>query len=132
MMGAMRTCFLRAFFGAFLTFTLLMPTFVQAQALTSRINEAFRTAYGRNPDVSENQYWAGRVARGEKKTFAELLGAMYFFKAQGLTRGGVATGSSAGASKAVSTTANKTQLIVDVLPLFVKIYGNNPSNAEKA
>jgi hypothetical protein len=52
-------------------------------ALIDQINQAYREAYGRNPTSSEWAYWAGRVQRGEKKTYAALLGAMYYQKADG-------------------------------------------------
>lgn len=35
-------------------------------------------------------------------------------------------------AKPAAKATSKQQLIIDVLPLFIKIYGNNPSNAEKA
>lgn len=50
-------------------------------ALIDRVNEAFRSVYGRNPTVQEWEYWAGRVQRGEKTTFEALVGAMGFQKA---------------------------------------------------
>ena len=51
-------------------------------ALIDRVNEAFRSVYGRNPTIEEWQYWAGRVQRGEKTTFEALAGAMGYQKAQ--------------------------------------------------
>lgn len=41
-------------------------------------------------------------------------------------------GSTVYAAAPKPATISKKQLIIDVLPLFVKMYGNNPSNAEKA
>jgi len=104
---------------------------VHAQDLVSRVNAAFRVVYGRNPNVNENSYWAGRVTSGEKKDWNALLGAMFYQKGQGLSVGTRKTSTKAG-SKAVTKTDNKQQIIKDVLPLFIKIFGNNPSNAEKA
>lgn len=129
-MGIMRKNILRAVVGGFLGITLVLPGAVQAKALTDRVNEAFRVVYGRNPIVSENQYWLGRVVRGEKTTFEALMGAMYFHKAIGQTLGSNPTAASA--SRSVSATASKAQLIKDVLPLFVEVYKRDPSNAEKA
>lgn len=113
----------------------VQPMTAQAatKPLTSRVNEAFRGAYGRNPNVAENVYWLGRVVRGEKTTFEALLGAMFFHKAQGRTLGDAKLAStSTPGSKPTASAGNKTQMIKDVLPLFVQIYGRDPSNAEKA
>lgn len=56
-------------------------------ALIDRVNEAFRTVYGRTPTAGEWSYWAGRVTRGEKTTFEALAGAMGYQKAQEGTTG---------------------------------------------
>ncbi len=118
-------------FGAFLVFfigiALLSPS-VHAAGLESRVNEAFRSVFSRNPTPTENAYWAGRVARKEKNTFTALQGAMFFHKAQNTTVGGSSTTPSP--SSVAST--DKQSLIKIVLPLFVQIYGNDPTNAEKA
>jgi hypothetical protein len=63
-------------------FTQGKPSLAYA-ALTDQINQAYRQAYGKNPTVSEWTYWAGRVQRGEKKTYEALVGAMYFQKGVG-------------------------------------------------
>ncbi len=60
----------------------LLPTIAHA-ALIDRTNEAFRAIHGRSPSVTEWTYWAGRIQRGEKKTFAELVGAIAYQNAQG-------------------------------------------------
>ncbi len=100
-----------------------------AKMLESRINEAFRGVFGRSPTKTENEYWRGRVVRKEKNTFKSVRGAMFYHKARGKTKG----------SSRVSGTANtsggqddKATLIKDTLPLFVKIYGGDPTKAEKA
>lgn len=49
--------------------------------LVDHINEAFAAVYGRAPSTSEWAYWAGRVQRGEKKTFEALVGAMGYQRA---------------------------------------------------
>lgn len=43
-----------------------------------------------------------------------------------------AFGAYAAPATPVKKISAKQQLIIDVLPLFIKVYGNNPSNAEKA
>lgn len=97
-----------------------------ASPLTVRVNEAFRQVFGQNPVRSENIYWLGRVVRGEKRTYEDLVGAMYFYKARGFRVGGVNTKSSAR-----SLTSSKQEMIVQTLSLFVNIFGNDPTNAEK-
>lgn len=108
---------------------------VHAKPLTSRVNEAFRSVFRRNPIVKENQYWLGRVFRGEKKTYEALRGAMFYHKARGRTMGQSekVKGARIGSGKVPFTASNKKQdLIKNVLPLFVNIYGNDPTKAEKA
>lgn len=105
---------------------------VQAASLESRVNEAFRSVYKKNPSSKENVYWLGRVVRREKRTFEALRGAMFYHRARGKTIGSSSTGLSTGSSKAGSGSGNKQQMIKDVLPLFVKIWGSDPTKAEKA
>lgn len=104
-----------------------------APALVGRVNEAFIAAFGRLPNPAESSYWIARVASGEKKTYEALLGAMYYQKAQG---GTMATAKSAATtskpSSGKATASAKKQMIIDVLPLFIEIFGNTPSDAEKA
>lgn len=77
------------------------------------------SVYGRTPTATEEVAWKQRILNGEKTTYEALVGAMSYQKAN--------------AGKTLTApAANKQQLIVDVLPLFIKIYGNDPSNAEKA
>lgn len=105
---------------------LMMTTqVVLAKTLESRVNEAFRSVHRRNPTGAENVYWLGRVVRREKKTYAALQGAMFYHKAKGKTTGGASATTTKGSD-------DKGTLIKDTLPLFVKIYGNDPSKAEKA
>ena len=67
---------------------LIVPQSAEAGfALESRVNEAFRGAFEKNPTRTENDYWRGRVVRREKKTFNALLGAMFYHKALGKTIG---------------------------------------------
>jgi len=56
---------------------------VQPQALVSKVNALFRAAYGgRNPTVSENQYWVSRI--DDKPTEQALQGAMAWHRAHGI------------------------------------------------
>lgn len=64
------------------SFLILLLALPADAALIDRVNEAFRSVYGRNPNVSEWTYWAGRVQRKEKTSFAALAGAMGYQKAQ--------------------------------------------------
>ncbi|HLD25978.1 MAG TPA: SpoIID/LytB domain-containing protein [Candidatus Andersenbacteria bacterium] len=109
---------------------LMLPNGAAAAGLGDRVNEAFRAAFGRQPLPAENSYWVGRVQRGEKTTFTDLLGAMYYEKAHGSSK-------QIGTVLGVKTTTaakkdDKQTLTVDTLPEFVKIYKRDPSNAEKA
>ncbi|MBI1833829.1 MAG: hypothetical protein HYR90_03295 [Candidatus Andersenbacteria bacterium] len=100
-----------------------------AAGLVDRVNEAFRTVYGRSPSPTENTYWAKRVTSGDKTTFEALKGAMGYQKALGQnTASTVVTANSAG----VVVSDKKPDLIKNVLPLFIEVYGNDPTNAEKA
>jgi peptidoglycan hydrolase-like amidase len=109
-----------------------------AQGLEDRVNEAFRGVFTRNPTRVENDYWRGRVVRGEKTTFEALRGAMFYHRALGKTIGDGTVPSSTPSSvgtgllKGLATTDDKTTLIKNTLPIFTRIYGNDPSNAEKA
>ena len=111
-----------------LVFVFGSVSLADAKTLGSRVNEAFRSVHSKNPNGVENIYWLGRVVRKEKTSYESLRGAMYFHKARGATMGGAS--SSGGVS--ISGTSSKPQMIKDVLPLFVQIYGGDPSNAEKA
>jgi len=102
----------------------VMPA--QAAGLGSRVNEAFRSVYGRNPTVRENKYWLGRVE--DKKVFEALRGAMFYHKARGKTTGG----GRVNGAKTLGKSDDKQTLIKDTLPLFVGIYKSDPSKAEKA
>jgi len=107
-----------------------LPVAAQAKVLTARVNEAFRGVHGRNPVAVENQYWLGRVVRGDKITFEALQGAMYYHKALGKTMGSSKV-NGANTTASVSAT-DKTKLIKDTLIIFVDIYGRDPTNTEKA
>lgn len=106
----------------------IVPAQAAMPALLGRVNEAFEQAFGKFPTAEESLYWQRRVASGEKKTYETLLGAMYFQKALGKTVGSVNPVKPASPAK----TADKQQLIIDVLPVFIQVYGNDPSNSEKA
>lgn len=98
---------------------LAVPTVAVQAALKDQVPQAFQTVYGRAPTAAEKTYWTDRVINSDNPTYEVLIGAMYYHKARGST--GVST----------QTTA-KDQMIKDVLPIFIKIYGNNPSESEKA
>ncbi len=90
-------------------------------SLLAKVNAAFRAIFGRNPNTSENNYWAGRIKRGEKTTLVALQGAMAWQKARGLSASvgarvlGVSTGGS---------------LISRINFLHRQAYGRNPSFSE--
>jgi len=111
-------------------FSLAFAHPAEAKPLSSRVNEAFRAVYRHNPSAKENIYWLTRVVRGDKTSFTALTGAMYFHKAEGKTTGSLARVN--GTSTTTVKADDKTAMIIEVLPLFVKIYGNDPSKAEKA
>lgn len=98
-----------------------VPT-VHAAGLIEQVPAAFSSVYGRSPTSTEKSYWVGRITRGEKKTYAALQGAMSYQKAHSKTTKGAAK----------EATTNKQQLIKDVLPVFIQVYGKDPSKADKA
>lgn len=57
---------------------------VSTDSLVSKINAVHRTAFGRNPSVSEHGYWMSRVVSGEKSSEISLLGAMVFHRLAGI------------------------------------------------
>lgn len=101
-----------------------------AAGLESRVNEAFRSVFRKNPTAVENIYWLGRVVRKEKRTFESLRGAMYYHKALGKTMG--SSDKASGTRIKTSSSDNRQKMIIDVLPLFVKIWGKDPTKSEKA
>lgn len=111
------------FLPIFLSLLLILPGLTLAAGLVDQVPKAFEVVFGKKPTATELAYWKGRVTSGEKKTYEALVGAMSYQKARGST--GVA------APKTAVKTDNKQAMIVEVLPMFVRIYGNNPSNAEK-
>lgn len=105
----------------------IQVTPAHAATLRDRVNEAFRVVFGRPPTLSEHTYWDGRVVRGEKTSFEALRDAMYYQKGQ--TPGPAVLGT----TTTIPVSADdKTSMIKAVLPLFISIYGNNPTDAEKA
>lgn len=67
--------------SVFISF-LLFPLVADA-ALIDQVNQAFRAVHGRTPTVSEWTYWAGRVQRKEKTTYAALVGAIAYQRGAG-------------------------------------------------
>ncbi|MBI3421097.1 MAG: hypothetical protein HY006_03470 [Candidatus Sungbacteria bacterium] len=99
-----------------------MPAFTLAASLADKVPEAFQAIYGKKPTATEAAYWKKRVTSGEKKTYEALVGAMGYQKSKGAT----------GAAPAKPKVDRKAVMIKETLPLFVKIYGNNPTNVERA
>lgn len=72
--------------GRLLAFFLLLLLFMAVPAhaaLIDQVNSAFASVYGRLPTTTEWKYWADRVVRKEKTTYAALVGAMGYQKAHG-------------------------------------------------
>ena len=107
-------------FVLFLALLSILPA--AAAGLVDRVPEAFEAVYGKKPTATETAYWKKRVTSGEKKTYQALVGAMGYQKSKGVT----------GATPAKPKADSKTTMIKDTLPLFIKVYGNNPTNNEKA
>lgn len=109
-----------------LLLVVLTPGSVFAAAgLADRVDAIFTSVYGRKPTPAEHTLWKSRVVKGEKKTEKELRGAMQYQKDN------AGKAKTTPSTKKVSTTDKQT-LIKEVLPLFISIYGNNPTEAEKA
>ena len=72
------------YFWGMVVMAIILPSFASG-ALIDDTNKAFRQIYGRNPNASEWQYWAGRIQRKEKTSFAALAGAMAYQKGAGNT-----------------------------------------------
>lgn len=114
----------------FLTWVILAQT-ASAAGLTDRVPEAFKAVFSETPSASEKAYWTQRVMKGEKKTYNDLLGALYFAKAKGTTTV-VKTTTSGSKSPVAKAVGDKQTMIVQTLPLFIQIYGNDPTNSEKS
>jgi hypothetical protein len=74
---------MKIFFLALIFFILLTAIAYSeafAAGLIDQINPAFRSVWGRDPNVTEWHYWAGRVVRGEKKSWPDLVGAIAYQK----------------------------------------------------
>lgn len=111
---------------SFLVLGILVAVPVQAATLKDRVPEAFLLVFGRTPTATEKTYWTARVTLGEKKTYEALRDAMYYQKDKA---------KSTAATGAKTTTAkpdDKQTMIKEVLPLFITIFGNDPTNTEKA
>lgn len=100
---------------------------VAATGLVDRVDETFRSVVGRAPTAEEHAYWIGRVTSGDKTTYEALVGAIGYAKAQVLKIPQVA-----GTTTAPVKPTSKEQLIKAVLTEFIKVYGRNPSEGEKA
>jgi len=112
-----------------------LPLSAHAAGLADQVPALFTGVFGTAPTSSEKAYWAVR-ATTDKKTTDALKGAMYYQKAQGKRVGAVvkaAASAKAGTTAHMNaTSADKQKMIVETLPLFIKVFGNNPTDAEKA
>jgi hypothetical protein len=72
------------YFWGFAILLMVSPSFASG-ALIDDVNKGFRQVYGRNPNISEWQYWAGRIQRKEKTSYAALVGAMAYQRGVGVT-----------------------------------------------
>ena len=68
----------------FIALLLLLPGAADA-ALIDQVNQAFREVHGRTPTFEEWSYWAGRVERGEKTSYVDLVGAIAYQAGAGST-----------------------------------------------
>ncbi len=103
-----------------------LPSSVLAAGLVDQVPTAFETVFGKKPTATELAYWKQRVTSGEKKTYDALVGAMGYQKANPPKT------SVSGKTTVAVKTDNKQKMIVETLPLFIKIFGKNPTNTEKA
>lgn len=108
---------------------------ISKEQLIINVLPDFIKVFGNNPTDAEKAWWRARVSCGEITTEEKLLSSMQYTKNL-KTRigspnicGKTVSGSTLGS--AISSAA-KQQLIINVLPDFIKIFGNNPTNAEKA
>src|SRR5688500_5460006 len=109
-----------------------IPQLAGAAGLADRVPEAFKAVFGKAPTSTEKTYWTKRVTSGEKKTYAALTGAMSYAKAKGTTTVVSSPSKTSKTSVPAIKTNAKQVMIVQTLPLFIKIYGNDPTNTEKA
>lgn len=105
-------------FGLVLSLSVAAP--VYSATLKEQVRPAFLSVYGREPSSAEKSYWLNRVERKEKTTYQALVGAMSYQKTHTT------------AALKSSGTDNKQTMIKEVLPLFVSIYGSDPTESEKA
>ena len=86
-------------------------------SLLPRVRPTFNFVFGRWPDKNETEYWAGRVKRGEKRTYGALLGAMQYAKAKPKVLGTQKDNSPGGLAASVNA-------------LHRQAAGRNPTTAE--
>lgn len=105
-----------------------------ASQLSVDVLPIFARIYGNNPTNAEKAWWRERIGCGEIKNEESLLSAMQYHKLNNKRMGSAAICGKSGTASAASTAVSKAvnqQLIIDTLPLFIDIFGNNPTNAEK-
>ncbi|MEX1997089.1 MAG: SpoIID/LytB domain-containing protein [Candidatus Andersenbacteria bacterium] len=104
--------------------SLTIVTVADGATLHEQVVPAFVSVYGRQPTAAEKAWWEGRVDRQEKTTYQALVGAMAYQR-EHAGSSPLAGGLPAGIAD------DKQTMIKAVLPLFVNIYGNDPTAAEK-
>ncbi len=108
---------------------------ISQQQLIINVLPDFVSVFGNNPTDTEKNWWRARVSCGEITSEEKLLSSMQYTKSL-KTRIGSPNicGKTTSASAAASTVSSavKQQLIINVLPDFIKIFGNNPTDTEKA
>ena len=108
---------------------------ISQQQLIINVLPDFISVFGNNPTDTEKNWWRARVSCGEIATEEKLISSMQYTKSLKTRIGSPnicgKTISTNGPSSGISS-AVKQQLIINVLPDFIKIFGNNPTNTEKA
>ncbi|OGY37043.1 MAG: hypothetical protein A3E36_00430 [Candidatus Andersenbacteria bacterium RIFCSPHIGHO2_12_FULL_45_11b] len=108
---------------------------ISQQQLIINVLPDFSHVFGSDPTNTEKAWWRARISCGEITTEDKLLSAMQYTKAQGKRVGSPNICGKTGASGAAASSAKapiNQQLIIDTLPIFIDIFGSNPTNAEKA
>lgn len=121
-------------------FAILLASFLAANALEVRaaspndslyvnVLPIFVRIYGNDPTNAEKAWWRARVACGEIASEEKLTSAIIYHKLNGKRIGSPNICGKTGTS---AKQPINQQLIIDTLPIFIDIFENNPTNAEKA
>ena len=108
---------------------------ISKQQLITNVLPDFISVFGNNPTETEKAWWRARVSCGEITTEEKLISTMQYTKSLKTRIGSpniCGKAVSAGVIASTLSSAVKQQLIINVLPDFIKIFGNNPTDAEKA